>query len=175
MRDKAFFFLSGDFNIQSTTKQNDPTRIEPSVVSAFAGLGSPNENAPIARTNDARVALGKIDYQANSQNLATLRYNYTWADQKNGTFDVDSWGRSANADEKDYSNAGTTSLLSTFANLSNEFRGQWAREERPRAYLGPNVTGQTRPLPDTAFDFGRGTGSASPSSSRSRTTTRACS
>lgn len=153
--DRVFFFLSGDFNLEKSTKQNDLARIEPSVVSAFAGLGSPNENGPIDRTNNARVALGKIDYQATSQNLATLRYSYTWADQKNGTFDVDSWGRSANADEKDYSNAGTASLLSTFSNVSNEFRGQWAREDRPRAYLGPNITGQSRPLPDTAFDFAK--------------------
>ena len=153
--DRVFFFLSGDFNLEKSTKQNNLARIEPSVVAAFAGLGSPNENGSIARTNDARVALGKIDYQVSSQNLATMRYSYTWADQKNGTFDVDSWGRSANADEKDYSNAGTASLLSTFTNVSNEFRGQWAREERPRPYLGPNITGQSRPLPDTAFDFGK--------------------
>ena len=26
------------------------------------------------------------------KHLATLRYNYTWSEQKNGTFDVDSWG-----------------------------------------------------------------------------------
>jgi hypothetical protein len=69
---------------------------------------------------------------------------------------VDSWGRSANADEKDYSNAGTASFLSTFSGtVSNELRAQWAREERPRPYNGPLITGQNRPLPDTAFDFGR--------------------
>jgi hypothetical protein len=154
--DHVFFFLSGDFNLENSTKQNNLARIEPSVVNAFAGLGSPNENGPILRSNDARVALGKIDWQASSQNLATLRYNYTWANQNNGTFDVDSWGRSANADEKDYSNAGTFSLLSTFSgNTSNELRAQWAREDRPRPYLGPLITGQTRPLPDTAFDFAK--------------------
>src|SRR6185436_17486337 len=39
--------------------------------------------------------------------------------------------------------------------LLNELRFQLAREDRPRPYEGPNVTGQSRPLPDTAFDFGR--------------------
>ena len=156
VQDRVFFFLSGDFNIEKSTKQNNLARIEPSVVAAFAGLGSPGENLPITRSNDARVALGKIDWQASSQNLATLRYNYTWANQDNGTFDVDSWGRSANATENDYSNAGTASLLSTFSgSTSNEFRAQWAREERPRPYNGPDITGQSRPLPDTAFDFGK--------------------
>jgi hypothetical protein len=153
-KDSLFFFLAFDGQRARSTKQTDPTRIEQRVVDAFAGLGSPNENGPIDRSNDARVFLAKIDWQVNSQNLATGRYNYTWSDQNNGTFDVDSWGRSANADEKDYSNAGTASFLSTFSGtLSNEFRTQWAREERPRPYNGPLITGQDRPLPDTAFDF----------------------
>ncbi len=46
------------------TKQNDPTRIEQRVVDALAGLGSPGENLPITRTDDAAVFLGKIDFQA---------------------------------------------------------------------------------------------------------------
>src|SRR5262249_38854654 len=74
--------------------------------------------------------------------------------------DVDSWGTSANADERDYSNAGTLNLLSTLSPvLSNELRLQWAREERPRPYEGPIITdgnGLKRPLPDTAFDFVKG-------------------
>src|SRR4030095_15993797 len=100
-----------------------------------AALGSPDENGSINRTNDARVYLAKVDWHANRDNLATLRYNYTWSEQKNGTFDVDSWGVSANAIEKDDSNAVTGSLISTFAsNLLNEFRFQYAKENRPRPY-----------------------------------------
>ena len=37
--------------------------------------------------------------------------------------------------------------------MLNEFRFQFARENRPRPYNGPDITGQSRPLPDTAFDF----------------------
>ncbi len=33
----------------------------------FASLGSPNENGPIERTNDARVFLGKVDWQPQPQ------------------------------------------------------------------------------------------------------------
>jgi hypothetical protein len=153
--DSLFYFLGADYQRGRTTKQTTPSRIEPQVVAAFAALGSPGENLPIERTNDARVFLGKVDWQVSSSNLATVRYNYTWADQLNGTFDVDSWGRSANADERDDSHSLTATVLSTLrGNLANEFRGQWAREDRPRPYNGPNITGQTRPLPDTAFDFG---------------------
>jgi len=155
IRDRAFYFTAFDFQKANTTKQTDPTRIEPAVVAAFAALGSPNENGPIERTNDARVFLAKADFNATASHLVTLRYNYTWSEQKNGTFDVDSWGRSANAIEKDDSNSVTGSLISTFrSNLLNEFRFQYAKENRPRPYNGPNITGQNRPLPDTAFDFG---------------------
>ena len=132
-----------------------PSRIEPRIVDFFAALGSPNENGPIERTNDARVFLGKIDQQITPANLLTVRYNYTWSRQENGTFDVDSWGRSANGLERDFSNAVSGSLLSTLSgNTLNEFRFQYAREDRPRPYDGPDITGQTRPFPDTAFDFG---------------------
>jgi hypothetical protein len=155
VRDKAFFFLSTDYQRGRSTKQTDPTRIDPQVVNYFASIGDPGENLPIPRTNDARVLLGKVDWQASDKHLATLRYTYTWAQQANGTFDVDSWGRSANAIEKDSSNAVTGTIISSLSeSLLNEVRFQYAREDRPRPYNGPIVGG--RPLPDTAFDFARG-------------------
>ncbi len=157
VKDKAFFFTALDYQRGRSTKQTDPARIEQRVVDFFASLGSPNENGPIERTNDARVFLGKVDWQLSPASLLTLRYNYTWSEQKNGTFDVDSWGVSANAVEKDYSHAGSGSLISSLsATVLNELRFQFAREYRPRPYDGPDITGQSRPLPDTAFDFGRG-------------------
>jgi len=157
VKDKVFYFLALDYQNGSSTKQTDPARIEQRVVDYFASVGSPSENGSIDRTNDARVFLGKLDFQLNPQHLATLRYNYTWSEQANGTFDVDSWGRSANALEKNYSHGVSGSLISNFSSsVLNEFRFQYAREYRPRPYEGPDVTGQSRPLPDTAFDFGRG-------------------
>jgi hypothetical protein len=156
-KDRLFYFLAYDEQQFDQTKQLNPARIEPRVVAFFAALGSPNENAPIARTNDARVFLGKVDSQLNASNLLTVRYNYTWSEQQNGTFDVDSWGVSANAVERGYSNAVSGSLATTLSGtMLNEFRFQLSREDRPRPYDGPDVSGQSRPFPDTAFDFGSG-------------------
>jgi len=156
-QDEIFYFLAVDAQRGRSTRQTDPSRIEQRVVDYFASIGSPIENGPIDRTNDARVFLGKVDWQLSRKHLATLRYNYTWAEQQNGTFDVDSWGRSANAVEAGHSNAVTGALISSLSgSVLNEFRFQLAREDRPRPYAGPDVAGQTRPLPDTAFDFGRG-------------------
>jgi hypothetical protein len=155
-RDKLFYFGAFDYQKAKITKQTNPLRIEQRVVDAFAALGSPAENGDIEHTNDARVLLLKADWNATPKNLANLRYNYTWSEQANGTFDVDSWGRSANAIEKDSSNAIVGGLTSTVqSSLLNEFRFQFAKEKRPRPYNGPDITGQSRPLPDTAFDFAR--------------------
>ncbi len=152
VQDKIFYFVAADYQKGSATKQTDPNRIEQRVVDYFASIGDPNENGPIDRTNDAKVFLGKVDWQANQSNLATLRGTYTWSEQKNGTFDVDSWGTSANATEKDDSRALSGSVISDISSgVLNEARFQYARENRPRAYDGPTIDG--RPLPDTAFDF----------------------
>jgi len=44
----------------------------------------------------ADVFLGKVDIQLNQNNLLTLRHNFSRAEQVNGTFDVPTWGFSAN-------------------------------------------------------------------------------
>ncbi len=153
-RNKAFFFLAADFQRAESNKQTDPSRIEQRVVDAFAALGSPNENASINRTDDARALLVKVDLQLNSKHQATLRYSHTWSEQVNGTFDVNSWGASANAVERDFSNAGSFQLVSAGDSIYNELRFQFAREDRPRPYDGPINPATGRPFPDTAFDFG---------------------
>ncbi|MCB1058459.1 MAG: hypothetical protein KDD11_23395, partial [Acidobacteria bacterium] len=156
-RDKLFFFTAVDYQDAAETKQNDPTRIESRVVDAYASLGSPAENGPIERTDDNLVFLAKTDWQASASNLFTLRFSYTDSEQVNGTFDVDSWGRSANATEQDASRAWSGSLVSTLSsNILNELRFQYAVEDRPRPYDGPINPATGRPFPDTAFDFGRG-------------------
>ncbi len=141
-------------------------------------VGAPGENGPIDRTNDARVFLGKIDWAVNEKHLATVRYNYTWSEQKNGTFDVDPWATSSNAIEDDHSNAVSGALHLDAHELDPERvpvpvgpRGPAAPVRRPE-----QVPGGGRPLPGHGRRLrGAATGSASRSSSRSTTTTRACS
>ncbi len=154
-KDKLFYFIAYDQQQFTQTKQNNPLRIDPTLVNFFAtALGDPNENGPITRTNNAIASLGKIDWNINASNLLTARYNYSHSDQQNGTFDVENWGRSANADEIDFSNSVSLQLNTILTPTTiNEMRFQWAREDRPRYYNGPNLPGQTRPFPDTGIDF----------------------
>ncbi len=154
-KNKVFYFAAFDQQFFTQTKQNNPNRIDPALVSFSATkFNDPNENGPITRENNATATLGKIDWYASPKNLFTARYNFARARQPNGTFDVEQWGTSANAIERDFSNTISFQLNTTLsASMLNEARFQFSREDRPRDYAGPTLPGQSRPLPDTGIDF----------------------
>ena len=142
-KDKAFFFVAYERNDGKSSK---PNFIDPILVNIFATrFTDPGEQGIINRTNIADVFLGKVDIQLNSRSRLTLRHNYSRAEQVNGTFDVPTWGTSANGRETDNSHSFIGQLVSNISgNLLNEMRFQWAREGRPRFYDGPD-------LPDTTI------------------------
>jgi hypothetical protein len=159
-KDKAFFFLAYDQNDGISRK---PNRIDPRLVEIFATrFNSPGEEGLIERSNDANVFLGKVDWRITDSNSLTLRHNFSRAVQVNGTFDVPTWGRSANGRETDKSNAFIAQLITSFSPTTlNEFRFQYARETRPRFYDGPDLPdvaiAGTDPVTGnfTSFRFGR--------------------
>lgn len=142
-KDKAFFFVAYERNDGRSSK---PNSIDPVLVNIFATrFNSPDEERIIERTNDADVFLAKVDVNINNSNLLTVRHNYSRAEQVNGTFDVPTWGSSANGRETNNSNSFITQLVTTITpTLLNEFRFQYAKENRPRFYDGPD-------LPDTTI------------------------
>ncbi len=159
-RDKAFFFAAYDQQVLRDTRQSDAERMDPRLRdfmdTGFEGVLK-GDYGPIDRTNDARAFLAKVDLRLSKEHTATFKYNYTWSVQENGTFDVDSWARSANAIEKDWSHAFNGSLVSLLSpNTINEFRFQISREDRPRPYEGPINPYTGRPFPDTGMDFEHG-------------------
>ncbi len=167
-RDKAFFFLAYDQQIYDEVKQRSRPQsaafdsLRAWMDTAYGGALS-TDFGPISRTNDARAALAKFDFHLSDRHTLSLKYNYTWSEQVNGTFDVDSWARSANGLERDHSNAVNGSLVSYLSsNTSNELRFQYSREDRPRPYDGARASGlgsnpsdppAARPFPDVAMDF----------------------
>ena len=160
VKDKLFFFTAFDYQRGRSTKQTDPNRIDPrSGRSTSRRSARRTRTAPIDRTNDARVFLGKIDWAINEQHLATIRYNYTWSEQKNGTFDVDSWGR-----QRERRSSRTT--RTRWQRLAHLDLLELAPERVPlpvgaggpappvrRARRSPAAAGR---FPDTGVDFGRG-------------------
>ncbi len=174
--DRAFYFLAYDQQAAAETRQTDRRVANPEALgtletflqSRWPGLFD-DEFGPIRRTDDARSFLAKLDVTFDARHQLSGKYNHTWAEQVNGTFDVDAWGRSANGIERDSSHAFNTGLRSLLGNtLSNEFRLQWAREHRPRWYDGPLMPGAAapgppqfdrlggRPFPDVGMDFADG-------------------
>ena len=170
-RDRAFFFLAYDQQLYDEVKQQTRpasaafTSLRNWMTTAYSGVLA-NDYGPISRTNNARALLAKFDFRLSDRHNLSLKYNYTWSEQVNGTFDVDTWARSANGLEQDHSNAVNGSLVSYLSsNTSNEFRFQYSREDRPRPYdgprsaaLGPNRADPPalRPFPDVAMDFANG-------------------
>ena len=167
-RDRAFFFIAYDQQLYNQTKQTDPTRIDTRLRTwmdtAFGGALR-NDYGSIRRTNDANALIVKLDWRLSAVHNLSLKYNFTNSRQENGTFDVDTWARSANGIERDYSHAINGSLVSLLGqSVTNEFRFQFAREYRPRPYGGPTFPGTSgtlwktngRPIPDTGVDFANG-------------------
>lgn len=141
-KDRAFFFVAYERNDGRSEK---PNSIDPTLANIFRTRFNSVEQGIIERSNDADVFLGKVDINVNKNNLLTLRHNFSRAEQVNGTFDVPTWGISANGRETSKSNSFIGQLVTNFSsNLLNEFRFQWAKEERPRFYDGPD-------LPDTTI------------------------
>ncbi len=176
IRDRAFFFVAYDQQVSDETKQAtrlvgnraNLERLDQFLQTRWPGLFD-GEFGPVRRTDDARSLLTKVDLNLDGRHQASLKYNYTWAEQENGTFDVDAWGASANGIEGGQSHAINGGLRSLLTNaLSNELRVQWAREDRPRWYEGPILPGARtagppqfdllggRPFPDISMDFADG-------------------
>ena len=131
-KDKLFYFAAFDQQFFTQTKQNNPNRIDAALVNFFATkFQDPNENGSITRENNATAALGKIDWYASPKNLFTARYNFAHARQPNGTFDVEQWGRSANAIERDFSNTDQPAVE------HDDFRRNAERSALPVLARGP--------------------------------------
>ena len=175
-RERVFFFGAYDEQDGAETKQAIREVVSPSNLARLDGFLRnrwpglfDDEFGPIERSDDNRALIAKLDFNLSERHQVSVKYNYTWSEQVNGTFDVDSWGLSANGIEQDYSHAVNFSLRSLLSNrTSNELRLQWARENRPRPYGGPLQPGVAapppppyqrlggRPFPDIGMDFADG-------------------
>jgi hypothetical protein len=165
-QDRAFYFFAYDQQVYHDIKQKSrPQSAQLDSLTTFLSARYPSlagDFGATRRTNDARAFLAKFDFRLSPKHDLSLKYNYTWSQQENGTFDVDSWGRSANGLEKDWSNALNGSLTSFLSpRISNELRFQFSREDRPRPYEGPldplapatSLFAGGDPFKDTDVDF----------------------
>ena len=106
-----------------------------------------NEGVPVDHLVRNGSAFGRVDYNLNAKNQIFGSYNFDWSKNTNQTFDVPTYGSSANGIEGPSKiQAINTNWFSTLSNtMLNEAHFTYARENRPRA------TTNVSSVPDTAI------------------------
>jgi hypothetical protein len=109
-------------------------------------------NHPIRNT----AILGKYDWNVNSANKVSASYNFDRSNNTNQTFDVPTYGNSANGTEGPSKiNAVNFNMFTTVsARKVNEGHFSFAREDRPRSAASSSVPADTAMGFGTTFRFG---------------------
>ena len=152
-KNRAFFFAAYDQQIFRDTRQNNIERGDARLRHLMSTAFNLSEDyGAIDRTNDARAFLLKVDYHLSDEHSATFKYNYTWSEQENGTFDVDSWARSANAIERDWSHAFNGSLY----RFCPPARSTSSASKSPAKTARVPTMGRRTPIPGDPFPIRNG-------------------
>jgi outer membrane receptor protein involved in Fe transport len=181
-KDKTFFFLAFEHIRENLTRANlseqvgatpcpsaAPTvQADESLINANADCQrlallnfisasrGQEEGLPVQRPIQNSAVLGKLDWNVNSDNKLSLSYNFDHSRNENQTFDVPTYGNSANGVE------GPSKIqvfnLNLFSTVSptkvNEAHFTYGRENRPRAAVDSNVPADTAMGFATTFRFG---------------------
>ena len=114
-----------------------------------SGFQNTNEALPILHQQRNAAVFGRVDYNLNAKNQVFGSYNFDWSNNPNQTFDVPTYGTSANGIEgPSHIQAVNTNWFSTLSNtMLNEAHFTYSRETRPREAI------DTSSVPDTAVGF----------------------
>ncbi len=181
-RDKAFFFFSNENIYEKLTRANlseqigtIPCPVSAPVITANEALINGNadcqrlslitffrtnrsqeEGLPISHKIRNNALLGKVDIDITENNRLTLSHNFDYSRNTNQTFDVATYGNSANGIEGPSKiNAFNANLFTSVSPTKiNELHFTYAREERPRAAVESNVPADTAMGFATTFRFG---------------------
>jgi outer membrane receptor for ferrienterochelin and colicin len=115
-----------------------------------------DEGLPIKKPINTSSLLGKLDYKLTEANELAFSYNFLRTNKENETFDVPTYGTSANGTEGPGKiHAFNANIFTTFsATRLNEFHATYVREDRPRSATQSNVPADTAMGFDTTFRFG---------------------
>ncbi len=108
------------------------------------------EGAPLKKPINTSALLGKLNWHLTSANELAFSYNFNRSRKDNETFDVATYGNSANGTEGPGEiNVFNLNLFSTLSTTRlNEFHFTFSREDRPRSASNSNIPA------DTAMGFG---------------------
>ncbi|HEY9430817.1 MAG TPA: TonB-dependent receptor, partial [Blastocatellia bacterium] len=180
-KDRAFFFanfeqITGNLtrpnlsetlgppcSVQTPTIQANEALINSSsdcqrlaLLNFFKTTRQQDEGLPIKKPINTSSLLGKLDYKLTEANELAFSYNFLRTNKENETFDVSTYGNSANGTEGPGKiHAFNANLFTTFsATKLNEFHVTYLREDRPRSATQSNVPADTAMGFATTFRFG---------------------
>jgi hypothetical protein len=181
VKDKAFFFVAlegikenlqrpnlsepigAPCSVSAPTIQADEALIGSSpdcqrvaLLNFFRTSVGQEEGAPVDHKIDNKALLAKFDWALNPNNNLSISYNLNHSKNTNQTFDVATYGNSANGIEGPSKiNVLNLNLFSTLSPTKlNEFHVTYSREDRPRSAVDSNVPADTAMGFGTSFRFG---------------------
>jgi len=181
VRDKIFFFgaveqITGNLqrdnlsapigtpcSVQNPTIQANEALINGSadcqrraLLNFFRTTRNQDEGQPVRRPVHNTAVLAKWDWKASPANQVSFSYNFNRSNKVNETFDVATYGNSANGIEGpsriQVANFNVFSTLSP--TMLNEAHFTYSRENRPRSAVTSNVPADTAMGFATTFRFG---------------------
>ncbi|MCU1268423.1 MAG: enterobactin receptor protein [Acidobacteria bacterium] len=180
-KNKAFFFLSFEGIHENLTRANlsDPIGTPCSVptptitanetlinsssdcqrlalINFIKTTRNQDEGLPVKHPIRNYAFLGKTDFNLNKSNQLAVSYNFDYSKNTNQTFDVATYGNSANGIEgpSKINNINVNLFSTVAANKLNEAHFSYTRELRPRAAVTSNVPADTAMGFATTFRFG---------------------
>jgi outer membrane receptor for ferrienterochelin and colicin len=122
----------------------------------FRASRGQDEGQPVKHAIDNKALLGKLDWSLSPSNNLSASYNFNHSKNTNQTFDVGTYGNSANGTEgPSRINVFNVNLFSTLtASRLNEFHFTYSREDRPRSATPSTVPADTAMGFATTFRFG---------------------
>jgi Carboxypeptidase regulatory-like domain len=126
------------------------------LINFFKASRAQDEGQPVTHTVGNAAVLGKIDWATSHSSNLSVSYNFNYSKNDNQTFDVPTYGTSANGTE----GPSKINLLNVnlFTSLTptrlNEFHMTVSRESRPRLATPSNIPADTGMGFATSFRFG---------------------
>ncbi len=126
------------------------------LINFFKNARQQDEGSPIKKPINTSSLLGKLDFKLTEANEMAFSYSFLRTKKENETFDVPTYGTSANGTEGPGKiHTFNANLFTTFsATRLNEFHVTYLREDRPRSATQSNVPADTAMGFDPTFRFG---------------------
>ncbi len=181
VKDKAFFFLALEGIRENLQRPNlseaigTPCSVGAPTITANESLinSSPDcqrvallnfmktsrgqdDGQPVNHKINNNALLAKLDWALNSKNNLAVSLNYNRSKNENQTFDVSTYGNSANGTEgpSKISVANLNLFTTVSTSKLNEFHLTYSREDRPRSATASNTPADTAMGFGTTFRFG---------------------